>query len=127
MKPIDEDKLYQWWVDTVYGGHSYASPEAISKALVRLHDEYDLSWPKIGSLGFLERVPPSTLYDIADTAKVPKKWRAYLSVKPDYPPRIAISKVNVDSAVKTIVNNLDRNFIYELWDELGTWLDVWRD
>ena len=120
-------EIQRWWDRELFSNSSCVGPEGVSKALRHLHDSRALSWPVIGSLPFLKEVPQSTLYDIADTGKVPKKWQRYLRVKPDYPPRISISKVNVDSAFKTITNNLDRAFVYELWDELGDWLDVWRE
>lgn len=94
----------------------FKTPERAQRALQHLRDELDpgLTWPEIAALDAFEGVPMGSLHYIYKTGKVSKLWRELLGVKPSYPPRIAVSKVDMDKALASLVNNIEHHRIMEL-------------
>lgn len=70
-------------------------------------------WSEIQSDGF-QQLPIGTLYKIMRTGKVPKKWYKVLRIKVERQPRIAISKVNMEKAAKSIARNISQKNIIKL-------------
>lgn len=95
----------------------YRKPARATTSLVaRLHalNTVDgLTWDKIALLDDFYGIPPGTLCDIHNTGKVPAKWRARL-LPPVIAGRVAVSKTNMPSAARTLVNNLPADKVREL-------------
>lgn len=87
----------------------------VMRTLRELYKEFSL--PLISEYNDdFKGIPPGTLWWMLEHDMVPKKWRKKLNItmKGTYPPRLAISKVDMESAARSIINNLSRTDIRKL-------------
>lgn len=123
----DQDVHFQiWWFTNIIVDGVATDSATFLWGLEMLHDEYCLTWREIGSLSFLERVPHTTLSDMYRKQYVSKKWREYLHVRPDYTPRLAINKVDIVSALRTLTRkgNLEHDYLIRLAMSLFVYLKI---
>jgi hypothetical protein len=87
-------------------GMPFTTCENVQERLIYLRGTLGRKWLEIQS-GEFYPVPCGTLYKIMRTGQVPKKWWKVLNIHGSQPPRIAISKVDMESASRTILDNIE--------------------
>lgn len=104
----------------------------VAERLRILHEYYEMSWPAIARLEEFQGppgddpIPASTLANIAETKKVPKKWRYKFNLGAvDDRPRVTVHMHNTTSGATTINRHIkDTGALRELIDKLET---KWRE
>jgi len=88
---------------------------SVQERLIYLRDIKGCKWRKIAEMPEFGGIPLGTLYSIYRSGVVPRKWWKALDMQAiEETTRIAISKVDMESAARTIYNNLGRESIIAL-------------
>lgn len=89
------------------------SCENVQERLIYLRRTLHQKWQEIQVTEFPD-IPAGTLYKIMQTGQVPRKWWSTLGIKATRQPRIAISKVNMQKAAASIINNINFEKVIKL-------------
>lgn len=108
----------------------FRTQEDLQTLLILYRDSIGLLWSEIAKkepFNAIENIPLSTLHYIYSSGKVPKHYWKILRVVGSQPPRIAISKEDMESACSSITNNLPIEKIRTLYDLLTVYLQERED
>lgn len=100
--------------------------DSILAAIIRERDINRRSFRKIALMPEFGdgAIPPGTIHYIYNEQIIPRKWWGILKVQLEPTDRIAISKVDMQSAARTICRNIDPDLVYELSELLND--EIWR-
>lgn len=98
--------------------------DGIKGAITELNRTYGYSYRQISTMGVFKGIPHGTIRNIGAGGDIPKHWRSQL-IAPKPTDRIAISKSSMESAARTLRNNLTPAQVSTLaWLLQGGWIDM---